>query len=271
MKNERIPRVVAITSGKGGVGKTSFTLSLSRALRDEGKKVILFDADLSLGNVHVFLGLNPEYSILHVIKEGRSLKDIMIEVESGLTIIPAASGIEELSNLRPEEKIRLLEELEGLPEIPDFFIIDTAAGISSNVSYFATGAHEIVVLVTPEPTSIVNAYSLIKILHEAYAEKSIWIAVNMAKTKREGKETFSKISSACERFLGLSIRFMGVIPFDPIVRDSEQKRVLPKELNRESPYVKSVQKLANRLISAEHEGPKGGIQFFMKKILEGGM
>ncbi len=268
MESKKPAKVLAVTSGKGGVGKTTFVLNLALSLQKRGKRVLIFDADAGLGNVHVFLGLNPELDLSHVVRGEKSLKDIVLRTSYGFSIIPAPSGVEELSQLSGPLKMEIVNEADDLGEDIDYMIIDTAAGISSNVTYFCAASQEIVVVVTPEPTSILNAYSLIKILHTGYGEKRFRIVVNIAKDREEGKRTFLRIAEAAEGFLGLSLDLLGILPEDGFVKRSTLERKLVVDAYPQSPYSASMAKLAMRVESLGPPKPKGSIQFFWKKLLE---
>jgi flagellar biosynthesis protein FlhG len=164
-------RVIAITSGKGGVGKTNIVANMGYTLCKAGKRVLIFDADLGLGNMDVLLGLTPQYNLSHVIKGQKRLSEIIVNGPGQLKILPASSGIQELTKLTHSQKVDLFNELNLLLSDYDIVLIDTAAGISSNVLYFNASASEIMVVVTPEPTSITDAYALMKVLSVKYNEK----------------------------------------------------------------------------------------------------
>ena len=157
-------RVISVTSGKGGVGKTNVVTNLAMALASAGQKVLVWDADLGLANIDVLLGLKPEFNIQHLLNGEKSLREILVEGPGGFKIMPASSGIQELSHLGEGQKVRLLSELDEYDDDLDYLLIDTGAGISSNVMYFNMAAQERIVVVTPEPTSITDAYALIKVM-----------------------------------------------------------------------------------------------------------
>jgi len=164
-------RVISITSGKGGVGKTSITANLAEAFQRLNKRVLILDADLGLANMDIMLGLNPKYTISHVLKGEKTLDEVIITAPGGFKLLPAASGIQELTNLDNGQRLFLLNELDSLHEQFDLILIDTGAGISSNVMYFNYAAMERIVVVTNEPTSLTDAYALIKVLIKEYHQK----------------------------------------------------------------------------------------------------
>ena len=212
---EKWPRVIAVSSGKGGVGKTNVVANLAFALTRLGEKVLVWDADLSLANLDILLGLTPRYTIEHLLSREKSLREILVEGPGGMTILPASSGVQELADLDENQKLFLLTELESLAENVDILLIDTGAGISSNVLYFNMAAEEVIVVVTPEPTSITDAYALMKVLSTRHQKRHFAILVNSAQTGPEAKEVFRKISRVVDRFLGdVSLDYAGFIPFD---------------------------------------------------------
>jgi flagellar biosynthesis protein FlhG len=160
----KCPRVISITSGKGGVGKTNVVANLAFAFTRMGRKVLVLDADLGLANIDILLGLTPQYTIEHFLRGEKSLSEIMTKGPGGMSILPASSGVYELVNLNEAEKLFLLNEVDLIADQIDLLLIDTGAGISSNVLYFNTAAQESIVIATPEPTSITDAYALIKVL-----------------------------------------------------------------------------------------------------------
>jgi len=181
-KINRSIRVIAITSGKGGVGKTNIAVNLAYALAGMNRKVMVMDADMGLANIDLVLGLTPKYNLYHVLKGEKSLKDIIVKGPRGITVLPASSGVEEMADLSKGYKLTLLDELNALEERPDFMLVDTAAGIAGNVTYFNLAAKEIVVVTSPETTSMTDAYALMKILFQSYARKRFRLIINMVKT-----------------------------------------------------------------------------------------
>jgi flagellar biosynthesis protein FlhG len=175
-------RVISVTSGKGGVGKTNIVANLGYAFARLGKKVLILDADLGLGNLDVLLGLAPKFNLSHVIMGEKSVNDIIVEGPGKMLILPASSGIQELTQLTQSQKVQILSELDQLMGAVDILFIDTAAGISSNVMDFNVTAHEIIVVVSPEPTSITDAYALMKVLALKYAQKCCKVIINLAGT-----------------------------------------------------------------------------------------
>lgn len=225
---ENRAKVISVTSGKGGVGKTNVVVNLAFALAKIGKKVLVLDADMGLGNLDVMLGLTPLYNLQHVINGDIGVSDVIIRGPGDMMILPASSGVQELSELTPQQKLNLLSELDKIDQSIDIMLIDTAAGISGNVMYFNTAAQDIIIVASPEPTSITDAYAIMKVLHTKYGECHFKLLVNMVKDPMEGKEVYRKLGRAADRFLNISIDYIGYILQDKHVGMSviEQKSVL---------------------------------------------
>lgn len=266
----RAPRIMAVSSGKGGVGKTNSVVNLAVAFSRMGKRCLVLDADLGLGNIDVLLGLAPRYNVSDLLRGERTMEEVVVRGPSGVMILPAASGVYELTDLKAEERLALSSHLEKFSSEIDMLIIDTGAGISTNVLYFNVAAQDIVVVVSPEPTSITDAYALMKVLHKRHGERRFKLLVNTARTRKEGIEVFRKISLAAERFLNLSVEYVGcVLRDDDVVRAvREQKAVL--ELYPDSKASACFMDIA-REISATPPSKeiKGGVQFFWRHILSG--
>ncbi|MGD8292211.1 MAG: MinD/ParA family protein [Desulfobacterales bacterium] len=220
-------RVIAITSGKGGVGKTSIVGNLGYAFAMIGKKVLILDADLGLGNLDVLLGLAPKFNLSHVILGEKSIEEILIEGPGKMNILPASSGIQELTSLTKDQKVQILRQLDTLIGSVDVLLIDSAAGISSNVMDFNATAQEIVVVVSPEPTSITDAYALMKVLSLKYSGKACKLMVNMVRRPEEGREVFRQLQLVTDRFLDISIEYLGYVMFDEkVIRSVKSQRIV---------------------------------------------
>ena len=261
------PRIIAVSSGKGGVGKTNFVANLALYFSGMNKKVLIMDADLGLSNIDVLLGVTPKYNLKHVLNSSKSLKEIVAEGPMGIQILPASSGVRELTRLNDTQRLKLLSELENFEIEADIFLIDTGAGISDNVLFFCSAAQETIVVVTPEPTSIADAYALIKVLSRDFGEKSFRVLVNTARSEKEAFDTFRKIALVTDRFLSLSIDYLGYLPFEPGVKDAiiAQKGYISMFPN--SSFAKKLAVVANKLLEDPVGEVKGGIQFFLKQAL----
>lgn len=263
-----IPRVISVTSGKGGVGKTSLVVNIATALAKRKERVIILDADLGLANIDVFFGIAPEFNIKHVLSGEKRLKEIIVNGPHGIRVIPASSGIEELAHLSPDQKLSLLAEFEQLETDFDVMIIDTATGISSDVIYFNTAAQHTLVILCPEPASLTDAYALIKLLYNNYCQRDIHVVVNDANDQKEAREIFSALSNVCMRFLGLSLDWVGFIPRDnAFVRATKQQRILVDSYPH-SPSAQAICELSEKIMSWPVPKLKGTYQFFWTKLLE---
>jgi len=262
-------RVISVTSGKGGVGKSNVVSNLAIALSAQGKKVLLIDADLGLGNLDVLLGLSPVYNMNHVLNGEKSLAEILIDGPAGIKIIPAGSGVQEFTSLGQHEKLRLLDELDMLEEQFDILIVDTEAGISENVTYFTVAAQEIIVVVTPEPTSITDVYALIKLLATRYSEHHFKVLVNMAKDSEDALEVFRKLANVAGRFLDISLDYLGCVVKDEKVVEAVKRQKAVTELFPESEAANCFATLAKRVIENTRQTRlKGNIQFFFRRFLD---
>lgn len=267
--NGTFPVVFSVTSGKGGVGKTNLSVNLATSLSAMGKKVVLVDADLGLANVDVILGLTPQKNLFHLFHEGTQLRDILYPTPYGFSILPASSGMSEMLTLSTGQKLDLLEAMGELEDELDYLIVDTGAGINDNVLYFNLASQERLVVLTPEPTSLTDAYALIKVLKLTHGVEHFKVCVNMAQDQKSAKEIFSCLYKACDRFLsGVSLDLAGVIPRDSSVRKAVvgQKPFVIQDA--ESPAAKAVNQLAKNIMGWElPRETDGNIKFFWKKLL----
>ncbi len=263
-------KVLSFTSGKGGVGKTNVVVNLGYALAEMGKRVMLLDADLGLANIDVLLGLSPRNTIQHVLSGERSLREIILDGPAGMRILPAASGVQELVDLNEAQKLLLLSEFDLLGEKIDVLLIDTGAGISRNVTYFNTAAQNIVVVTAPEPTAITDAYALIKVLSQKYRVPSFKVLVNIVENEGEGKDVFRKLSAACDRFLDVSLDYLGYIMVDENLPQAVRQQRVLQELIPRSRASRCVRKVAKRVLEMRgSDFLPGGVQFFWRQLLQG--
>ncbi|TVM17150.1 flagellar synthesis regulator FleN [Oceanidesulfovibrio indonesiensis] len=267
--SSQLPLVFSVTSGKGGVGKTNLSANLSMALAETGKRVVLLDADLGLANVDVILGLAPERNLFHLFREGESLESILLDTGYGFDILPASSGVSEMLSLSTGQKLELLEAMDYLEDKVDYLVVDTGAGINDNVVYFNLAAQERIVVLTPEPTSLTDAYALIKVLKLEHGMEHFKILVNMARTPDAAKEVFTRLYRACDHFLdGVSLDLLGSIPHDSAVRKAVIKQVPFLKHAPDSPASKAVREAAKRIQTWDvATNLDGNIKFFWKKLL----
>lgn len=218
-------RTIAITSGKGGVGKTNVAVNLAAALAGRRLRVLLLDADLGLANADVLFGLSPQWHIGHVLAGQRTLKEITIRTESEVRLIPGGSGVTDLANLTQKQQRQLVAELRAMEDDTDFIIVDTAAGIAGNVTGVLAAASEAIVVSTPDPASVIDAYATIKVLHQQSPVKPIWVVINNAHNLPEAEQAYHQISAATLRFLNRKIEHLGTIPNDPHLRQAVLEQV----------------------------------------------
>ena len=220
-------RSIAITSGKGGVGKTSIVANLAYALCEMGKRVMILDADLGLGNVDVLMGLNIRYSLEHVLRGEKRVEEIVVEGPGGVKVIPAASGVEELTALDREQRLVLMDQFNALMEGVDVFFIDTAPGISSNVIFFNLAASEVIVVVSPDPSSLVDAYALVKVLSMRHSKREFHLLVNNVADRQEAERIFERFDAVSSRFLGVTLDYLGYVLNDHhLPRAARSKRMV---------------------------------------------
>ncbi len=250
--------VLAITSGKGGVGKTNVAVNLAVAMARLGLRVAVLDADFGLGNVDVLLGLTPDSHIGHLVAGEKTLRDIIVHGPHGVQIIPASSGLQSLTALSPTQRTRLLTALDRACEDLDFLLIDTATGISDNVMDMLQLAERVVLVTSLEPAAIVDAYALTKVLSSSDAEKEIGIVVNGARTADEAALAYRQIETAARRFIGRAVAYYGFITDDPAVRDAVLVQRAIVEHLPQSPASRCYRILAARIAGL---GPtKGGLR-----------
>jgi flagellar biosynthesis protein FlhG len=270
-KEDRVKqtKTIAITSGKGGVGKTSLAVSLSIAIARNGQtKVTLLDADLGLANINVILGVIPQFNLYHVIKGKKKLKDIVIDVPEGIKIIAGASGFHQLANLDMKQRKEFIDEFQSL-EGDDYMVIDTGAGVSQNVLSFVVAADEVIVVTTPEPTAITDAYGIIKSIASQTNDKPIRLVVNRVQSVSEGRRVAQRIINIAGQFLNIKVDSLGFIFDDPLVA---------KSVRNQKPFIVGYPKarssvcvamIADKITNRESEYSRaGGLSGFIKNLFK---
>jgi len=240
-------QVIAISSGKGGVGKTTVAINLGAALSSQGQSVLLLDADLGLANIDVLLDLNPIFNISHVLSGEKSLEDVLINGPAGLSIIPSASGIQKMSELSAQEHVGLIHAFNDIDQHFDTLIIDTAAGINNSVMNFCQAASEVFVVLCDEPASLTDGYSLIKVLNQERGIHRFHVLANMVDSDEAGFEIFQRLLLASDRFLNVAINYLGAIHHDNYVRRAGQLQKLAIEAFPQSKAVRRYKCLANEI------------------------
>ena len=271
MQRQKPVRVISISSGKGGVGKTNISVNLGVALANDGKRVLLMDADLGLANVDIMLGLRPQYNLSHVLAGERTLEEIIVKGPKGMKVIPAASGLQHMAELSPAENAGLISAFSELADQIDVLLIDTAAGISDSVVTFSRASQDVVVVVCDEPASITDAYALIKVLSRDYQVSRFRILANMAADEKEGRVLFKKISAVTDRFLDVTLDFMGTVPYDPAIRKAVQKQRAVVECFPRSMASRSFGQIAKVVDQwSVPKVPSGHLQFFIERLIAAG-
>ena len=241
-------KIITITSGKGGVGKSSIVSNMAYILGANRESTYIFDADLSLGNIDIMFGMVPKFSIMDLLEGNKKIGEIVVEGPCGIRIIPGTSGVSELSNLTVEERNILLSSFQELPEY-DFLLVDTSAGISSNVVYFNSISEDIFVIVTPDPASITDSYAVIKVLFKKTGRKDFNIIVNMARDESEALEIYKKLLSVTDKFLDVYLNFIGYIPMDRNINLATKRQKLWVENFPDTQATTALLKICNRLVS----------------------
>ncbi|MHB8919469.1 MAG: MinD/ParA family protein [Halothiobacillus sp.] len=268
MHNQPV-RVIAVTSGKGGVGKTNVSVNLSVALARQGARVILMDADLGLGNVDVLLGLKSSRNLSHVLASEATLDEILLEGPEGIGILPAASGIKHMAELSAAENTGLIHAFSTLNRPIDVMMVDTAAGIADSVVRFAQAANDVLVVVCDEPASITDAYAMIKVLSRDHGVQRFQVVANMVRDAGEGRRLFEKLNAAATRFLDVTLIHLGSVPFDDYLR---------RAIQRQKPVLQafgSARSSRAFVEMAEHigrwplpRGMQGHLQFFAERLVQ---
>jgi flagellar biosynthesis protein FlhG len=243
---QRACRSIAITSGKGGVGKSNISLSLAMALSSLKKKVCIVDADLGLANIHLLLGIVPKRNLSHLIDEQCALSEIMTNGPSGISIIPGASGIEKLADLDPLRMGILLRKLGELEKQFDYMVVDTGAGIGKTAVEFASNADMAVVVLTPEPASFADAYAMVKVLYDKKITR-LSALLNMVSSDAEGKETFDKLNTLVVKFLKRPLDLIGMLPFDKQVSALAKRQKMVLTENPRSPFAGRMSAIARAI------------------------
>ena len=224
MHEVRQTHTIAVTSGKGGVGKSNIALNLAILLSAAGNRVALLDADFGLANLDVLVDAQVRSNLAHVVAGQRRLSDVVVDLACGVQLVPGASGLAQMANLNDFQRANLIAELTGLEDSNDVIVLDTGAGIGRNVMTFASGADTVLVVTTPEPTSITDAYATIKVLHQQGCDGKISLLVNFASDRTEARSTYSRIATVARDFLGVSLFDAGYILADPKVPAAVRKR-----------------------------------------------
>lgn len=263
-------QVIAVTGGKGGVGKSNVSINLSVCLAQMGRRVALLDADLGLANIDILLGLTPKRNLEDVLSGDCSLLDIMLNGPAGIRIIPASSGTQKMTMLGSMEHAGLIHAFSEISDQIDVLVIDTAAGISDSVVSFVRAAQEVLVVVCDEPSSITDAYALIKLLNKEYGVDRFRVVANMTRSTQEGRNLYNKLTQVAERFLDVTLQYVGHIPFDETVRKAVQRQRAVVELSPRSKAALAYKQLAEKVdLWPLPSTPRGHLEFFVERLVQG--
>jgi flagellar biosynthesis protein FlhG len=263
-------KVIAVTAGKGGVGKSNVSVNLAVALTQLNKKVMLLDADLGLANVDIMLGLHAKYNLSHVIQGTCELSDVILQGPNGIRVIPAASGTEFMTQLSHAEHAGIIDAFNELTDDLDYLIIDTAAGISDTVLSFTRSSQELIVVVCDEPTSLTDAYALIKIMSKRYEWTNFHVLANMVRNIKDGKNLFNKLLRVSEQFLEVQLNYLGAVPFDEQVHKAVKKQKSVLMAYPESNASSAFRELADGVNNLPFKPLlSGNTSFFLERLVAG--
>lgn len=264
-------RAIAVASGKGGVGKTSVSVNLGIALAQRGRDVMLLDADLGLGNVDVALGLQPRANLSHVIDGSCELEDVLVEGPAGVRVVPSASGIRRMLSLGATEHAGLIHAFGALRRVPNLLLIDTGAGINDSVLSFSAAAQEVVVVVCDEPASLTDAYALIKVLHRECGRDRFRVLASMARSEAEARDLYLKMLRVTDRFLDVSLDYMGAVPYDDYVRRAVRRQRAVVDAFPRSRAALAFKKLASVTDKwPQPDRATGRLEFFIERLVQAG-
>jgi flagellar biosynthesis protein FlhG len=261
-------KTISITSGKGGVGKSTLLANLALQMARQNKHVLILDGDLGMANVDVMYGLRAPFNLEHVLSGQMELSEIIVDVAPNIRLIPGGSGVASLQNLGAVERQFILDQVSEIDGPVDILLIDTASGIDDNVLTLNSAAEEILVVVTPDPSSMTDAYALIKILHQRFGENRFSIVLNMVTDEAEAKRTFKRLGDVAQNFLNVSLSYKGFVPMDADLRMATKAQQLVTRESPQSLASQHIQRLAENLSSFDQlHRVKGGMQFFWERLV----
>jgi flagellar biosynthesis protein FlhG len=261
-------QVIAVTGGKGGVGKTSVAINLATAMSSAGKRVLLLDGDLGLANVDVLLGLSPRQTLAQVLDGSCTLEQVIVDTPQGFQVVPAASGVAEMANLSAAEHLHIVQAFSTLANRLDVLIVDTAAGIAHGVLQFSQAAQHVLIVVCDEPASITDAYALIKVLSRNHGVREFQVVSNMCGKHGDGTQLFNKLERVTSRFLEVVLAYVGEVPEDPYLKRAIREQRPVTEAYPASPAAQAFKKLALKAVKWPiPSGPRGNLEFFVERLL----
>jgi flagellar biosynthesis protein FlhG len=265
---DRPVNVIAVTGGKGGVGKTTVAVNLATAFARAGRRTMLLDGDLGLANVDVLLGISPRYTLAHVLSGERTLEEILVDAPQGFSVVPAASGAAAMANLGTAAHLGLVKAFSDLARDLDVLIVDTAAGIGDGVLQFSQAAQHVLLVLTDEPASMTDAYALVKVLRRNHGIRRFRVLANLARNPGDGASVFRKLESVAARFLDVTLEYVGEIPHDPWLRRSVREQRPVADAYPASPSALAFKKLAALADKwPVPAGPRGNLEFFVERLV----
>ena len=272
LRHPKPVRVVAISSGKGGVGKTNVSVNLAMSMAETGKDVLIMDADLGLANIDVLLGLQPAANLHDVITGKATLEEVVVDGPGGIKIIPAASGIQNMAELTPAQHAGVIRAFSELSFNVDTLLVDTAAGIADSVVSFTRAAQDVVVVVCDEPASITDAYALIKLLNREHGVFRFRVLVNMASSAQQAREVYEKITKVTDRFLDVALDYMGHVPRDDYLIKAVRKQRAVVEAFPRSRAATAFRTIVDRVNKWPIPHAAGGhLEFFVERLVQGNL
>jgi flagellar biosynthesis protein FlhG len=269
MSKNKPVRVIAVSSGKGGVGKTNVSVNVGISLVQMGLRVVLMDADMGLANVDILLGVYPKYNLSHVLTGEKTLDEVMVTSPSGLKLIPGASGIQKMTELSSIEQAAVIRAFSEIDEQIDVLIVDTAAGISSSVVNFSRACQEIILVICDEPTSLTDAYAFIKLLNRDYGCSHFHVVANMVQSLQQGKALFQKLGKVTNNYLDVTLQFAGAVPYDEYLRQSVQKQTPVVMAYPHSKSAQAMKEIAVKIDNWPLKTQAGGyIEFFIERMVK---
>jgi flagellar biosynthesis protein FlhG len=263
-------QVIAVTSGKGGVGKTTVSVNLAAAMSLSGKRVLLLDGDLGLANIDVMLGLQPSFNLSNVLAGECSLEDTLLEGPCGLQVVPASSGKRHMAELSTIQHAGLVHAFSELQRPLDVLLVDTAAGIADSVITFSQASQQIIVVVTADPASLTDAYALIKVLNRERSVERVQVLVNMAHNVNEARQTYESLRRVAERFLDVTLSCLGTVPQDEWLKRAVRRQRAVMEAYPNSPSAHAFDALASKALAWHPpQGARGNLEFFVERMVQG--
>lgn len=260
-------RIISVTGGKGGIGKTTISVNMAIAFAKKNKKVLLLDADLGLANVDVMLGLQPKKTLHEVMLGQCSLQDICLTGPHGIKVIPAASGIQKMAELSSAEYIELIHSFSSLAENIDVMIVDMASGITSQVIDFTNAAQDIVMVVCNDPASLMDTYAVMKILHNKYGRHRFGVIINKVRNENEALEMFDNFQVAANQFINVNLNYLGCIPQDDYINLAARERVSVVDKYPRSAAVGAINTICESILHWNDPALESGIQFFFERLV----